>query len=172
MIMYRSIRRRSFGYIEAVISTVVLGSAIVAALGMFGGYVRGIEASVDGLKARELACELLAEIVSRPFEDPNRLPGNFGRAAGETLRKDFNDVDDYHRWEESPPTAFDGTPLGGNEYAGFTRRVVVRNVDAETMQSVVANGSSSAKRITVIVEHNGKLRAKLFAYRTRNDAWN
>ncbi len=165
----RSQRRRSFSYIEAVGSVVILGLAVVTGLHMHGSYIRGIAVDVDTVAARELGSDLMAEILVEPFEDTSLAPGSFGRGAGETERADFDDVDDYDGWTESPPQKPDGTPMTDSQYDGFQRTVTVVNVDDGTMQTVVFDGTSAAKRITVVVKRNGKPRAQLVAYRTRHD---
>lgn len=162
-------RRRSFSYIEAVGSVVVLGLAVVTGLHMHGSYIRGITVDVDTVAARELASGLMAEILWQSYEDPALNPGSFGRGAGETERADFDDVDDYDGWTESPPQKPDGTPMTDSQYDGFQRTVTVVNVDDATMGSVVTDGTSAAKRITVTVNRDGKWRAQLVAYRTRHD---
>ena len=165
----RSRRRRSFSYIEAVGSVVILGLAVVTGLHMHGSYIRGITVDIDTVAARELASGLMAEVLLQSYEDPALGPGSFGKSAGETTRPDFDDVDDYDDWTESPPQKPDGTPMTDSQYAGFERAVTVVNVDDATMSAVVFNGTSAAKRITVIVKRNGKRRAQLVAYRTRHD---
>lgn len=159
----------SFSYIEAVAAIVVLSMAVVTGLHMHGSYVRGIAASSESVVARELASDLMAEIVLQQFEDADLAPGSFGRGAGETSRKDFDDVDDYDAWSERPPQNPDGTPLGGLQYQGFERLVTVVNIDDVTMNKVVTDGSSAAKRITVTVRRAGKQRTQRVAYRTRYD---
>lgn len=164
-------RRNGFGYIEAVISSVVLGTALIAALQVFGGFVMGVRAGVDEAKGRELAADLMAEIQTQRFEDPTSATGSFGTEAGETTRLDFDDVDDYNGLDETPPRARDGTHLSAPDYGGFHRKVAVVNVDIMDFTSNQANGTTPAKRITVSVLAQGKVKATLIAYRTRNDAW-
>lgn len=170
MIALHSNRYRGFTLIEATISIVILGSSILAGLAMFGSYVGGIATTADQMVARELAADLIAEIIAQPFEDVSLAPGSFGRGAGETTRADFDDVDDYDNWVENPPEAEDGTPLGGSEYSGFARSVTVQNVDDNSLDTVVTDGSSAVKRIIVTVTRHAKRRAELIAFRTRNDA--
>ncbi len=171
MAPFHSPRRRSFGYIEAVISVVVLGTSIVGGLSMFSGYLHGVRATADNAIAIELASDLMAEILALPFEDPVLAKGSFGLGVGETTRPTFDDVDDYDGWTESPPQARDGTPLAGTEYVGFARSVIVENV-ASDPAVVAIDGTTPGKRVIVEVKHGGKRVQRLVGYRTRNDAWN
>lgn len=146
---------------------VILGTAITAALNLYGSYVR---ASVQGTQARaaiDLAQDLMTEILSQSFEEPGTTTGSFGKESGESVRANFDDVDDYHGWSESPPTARDGTTLSGPDYSKMTRSVRVWNVDLSDMSTIVTNGSSPAKAIEVKVSMGGKVRASLVSHRTR-----
>lgn len=163
----RAARRAGFNYIEVGVSVVILGTAIAAALNLYGSYVR---ASVQGTQSRaalDLAQDLMTEILSQSFEEPGTTTGSFGKEAGESTRANFDDVDDYAGWSETPPAARDATPLTGTDYSKITRSVRVWNVDLSDMSTVVSNGSSPAKAIEVKVTIGGKVRASLFSHRTR-----
>jgi hypothetical protein len=170
-VVFRSQRRRSFGYTEAIMSSLILGTAVLGGLKMTSSYIVGATAGAEMAAARELAAELMAEIMSKSFEDAVAASGSFGREAGETTRADFDDVDDYDKWKEKPIAAANGAALPTSVSHYLESGVVVSNVDALTLATKVADGSSDAKRIAVRIERNGKIRARLVAYRTKNDAW-
>ena len=163
-------RRRGFSYIEAVISVVKLGTSIVGGLSMFSGYLQRVRATADSAIGIELASDLMAEILSLPFEDVELAEGSFGLDADETSRSTFDDVDDYDGWTESPPQARDGTPLGGTEYDAFVRSVIVNNTTSD-LADVATDGTTRHKRVMVTVERGGKRVQRLVGFRTRNDAW-
>ncbi len=163
-------QRQAFSYIEAVISVVILSSAVISGLGVFGSYIKGINTTEEITRAQSLASELLAEIVSKPFEDTVASEGSFGLEAGETERIDFDDVDDYDTWIERPPQNLNGVIMDGS--VGYTRSVRITNMDVATMSIVTTNGSSSVKKIEVSVYKNSKIRASLIAIRTRNGSTN
>jgi len=103
--------------------------------------------------AMAYADNLMEEIVSKAFEDPD-LPGaSFGTEEG--LRSAYDDVDDYDGLSNSPPRHFDGTLL--DEYAGFTRSAAVENVTAADPDPTTAepDGSTDFKRIRVQVAWTG-----------------
>ena len=85
--------------------------------------------------------ELMEEIKSKSFEDPNDPPV-FGPEAGET-RATYDDVDDYNGLAE--------TPTG---FAGYSRSVTVSYVDPESnpldLDAPVV-GPTSLKRVLVTV---------------------
>ncbi len=162
-----STRRGGFTYIEAVVSSLILSLGIVSAMHVYGTYAKGALIDSEMALAEGLAAELLAEVAAQAFEDSAFAPGSFGRAVDETVRADFEDVDDYDGWCESPPQARDGTVLA--DYSDYVRCVTVYNVDEATLSAKAVDGSTAAKRIEVTVTRNGRLRAQLEAIRMRCD---
>jgi len=66
----------------------------------------------------------LAEILAKPYADPEIPSGSNGLDSGETsIRNTFDDVDDYDNWVESPPLDSAGQAMAG--YNGWTREVWV-----------------------------------------------
>ena|GEM_PF-2500758 len=161
-------RSPAFSYVEALISVVILGLGVVTGMHLYGTYARGMVIDSETLVGRQLAADLMAEILTKDFEDQAYAPGNFGRGGSETSRRDFNDVDDYDTWSENPPADLDGNPLAAGVYDGYQRDVAVWNVDPTDLTTVQSDGSTSAKAIRVTVTRNGKQRARLIAHRTRH----
>jgi len=160
-------QRPGFSYVEAVISVVILGTAVTAGLSMFGSYAHGVAFTFESAIARGLAAELISEITAREYQDPGASPV-FGPDSGEIARADFDDVDDYDGWSESPPAVADGTPLDGPNFVGFSREVVVSSVDDNTMTTDVTDGASNSKRIVVTVSRNGKPYTSFIAFKTNH----
>ncbi|MCG3131621.1 MAG: hypothetical protein FLDDKLPJ_02425 [Phycisphaerae bacterium] len=138
-------------------------------MNLYGSFVRGAVAEKEQQAAMDLASDLLAEILTRAFEDPELAPGSFGAGAGEVSRKDYEDVDDYHGWVESPPQNLDGTVMTG--YPNYRREVRVWNVQLSDMKTVASNGSTPVKVIEVRVLVSRKLRATVVGYRTRHEGY-
>jgi len=65
-------------------------------------------------------------------------------------RPNFDDVDDYNNWFQSPPKTIEGDIM--TNVINFTWRVVVTNVSAANFNS--ETNDSDFKRITVIVSNN------------------
>lgn len=147
-------RREGFTLVEAVISTVIVSVMLVAALSTVGAS-RLIQQKVSlSSRGRLLAESLLAEIVQQAYEDPTEMVV-FGPESGEntTTRSDFDDVDDYHSWSQSPPKNKSGSVIPESE--GWTRTVAVDWVDA-TDPTVVETSETNVKRVTVNVLHEGR----------------
>jgi Tfp pilus assembly protein PilV len=143
--------RTGFALIEVAISSLLVGSILVAALSSVGAVLRFRSATTDSARATLLATDLLAEIQSLPYADPNQTPA-FGKESGETQRSLFDDVDDYTGLTESPPADRSGASLTG--YSGWQRAVTVfRAQRAAPMQTAATD--EGLKRVRVIVSKNG-----------------
>ncbi|HVJ86030.1 MAG TPA: hypothetical protein VM452_10330 [Caulifigura sp.] len=144
-------RRAGFSLIEIAISSLFVGTILVAAMSTTGAVVRFRSSTADQARATLLATDLLAEIQQRPYSDPNQTP-IFGRESGETVRSQFDDVDDYDAWTESPPKNQAGTSLPG--FTGWSRTVnVARAQRSAPIQT--ASSEEGLKRITVVISKNG-----------------
>jgi Tfp pilus assembly protein PilV len=152
------LRHRGMSYVEVVISVLVLGLAVVAALNAFAGFARGSMSDGGTAIATELAAQLAAEIRAKVFEDPGATV-LFGPEPGEAngTRANFDDVDDYNNWSASPPQRRDGTAMA--EYQGYTQQVAVE-----------LYGANDLKKITVTIKKNGQTLAEIALLRSRNDA--
>lgn len=159
--------RRSPGFtlIEAVISIVLVGLLLVAAINTLGATAvskRNIEHQARGYL---LAADLMAEILNQAYEEPVDTV-TFGReseSGGD--RTDWDDIDDYDGWSATPPETKDGLPLDG--YDQWTRSVEVAFVNPTDLNALSAN--PGVKRVTVTASFNGVPAAELVAIRTQ--AW-
>ena len=162
-------RRACYTLIEVVISIVIVGTMLVAALHAVGASRLGLQRVGDHSRGTLLAQQLMAEALQREYSEPDDLPV-FGCEPGEggPSRLAFDDVDDYHQWSASPPQRKDGTPIPGHE--GWQRSVEVALVaSADLGLGTPGPETGSIKRIAVSVSHNGAIIAELTALRT--DAW-
>lgn len=161
--------RRGFSYLEASISALILGLGVTASMNLYGSFIRGAAAEKERHAAMDLAGDLLAEVLTRGFEESGVAEGSFGAESGEIARRFLDDVDDYHGWVESPPQNLDGTAMTG--YANYRREVRVWNVQLSDLKTVASNGSTPAKVIEVRVLVSGKLRATVMGYRARHEGY-
>lgn len=153
-------RRAGFSLIEVTFATLLIGIMLLASLRTVGGVLSQRGRTETEVRALLLGQQLLTEILSRDYSDPTSTPV-FGRESSEAAQRlDFDDVDDYHQWNESPPTDLNGTALTGA--TGWQRRVTVQFVNAAAPETIVAS-DSGAKRITVDVYENSTLRSSLKA---------
>ncbi len=86
-------------------STLIVGVMLVAALDTLGAVFRSQRLNAARLTGPGLAHELMGEILSLSYEDPEDPGGSIGRDSGESgkERADFDDVDDYDNWVEKNP---------------------------------------------------------------------
>ena len=159
-------RTPGFTLVEAVISIVLVGVLLVAAINTLGATAvskRNIEHQALGYT---LAADLMAEILSQAYEEPVDTV-IFGRESSESggERTEWDDVDDYDGWSATPPETKDGEPLDG--YDEWTRSVEVAFVNPTMLNEIGTN--TGMKRITVTASFNGVPAAELVAIRTQ--AW-
>jgi hypothetical protein len=133
------------------VSSILVGSIMVASLSTVGAVMRFRSSTSDTVRAALLAADLLAEIQNQAYADPNQTPV-FGKETGETTRAQFDDVDDYDSWTESPPKNRAGSSLTG--FTGWTRSVTVARAQRNSpMQN--AGSDEGLKRIRITVSKNG-----------------
>ena len=159
--------RAGFSLVETAIATVLVGGLFVVAMNMVGASRMTQSRYADREQALVLAEDLLNEILDQSYEDPD---GGvvFGIEVGESLslRTSLDDADDYHRFEESPPTDAAGNAIPGAER--FTREVVVYWVKAES-PNAFRSSETGVKRVAVQVSLGDKLLAELNGIKT--SAW-
>ena len=157
---------RGLTLVEMVISMVLVGVGLVAALNAVGASkLAQFKVSVRR-QGHLLAPDLMTEILLQDYADPVDGLDSFGLSAAEAATGDrslFDDVDDYDGWSASPPQHQDGTDFVG--FDGWERSVAVAWVNPSD-PSQLAGDSQGVKRIIVMVKHNGILAAELVALKT------
>jgi type II secretory pathway pseudopilin PulG len=158
------VRRRGLTLAEVVVSTLLVGIVLVAAMSSLGATVRGRTATSNAARAEQFAQELMSEIVAKPYIDPGVLPlmgPEVGEAAGNRLA--FDDVDDYHNWNVSPLQDADGNVLPNT--TGWRQAVTVEYVNPANPSNttLLDNG---LKRITITISRNGAVMTRLVALRS------
>ncbi len=159
--------RRAFSLIEVVISSLIVGVVLVAALNTVGSATSGAFRTGEQGQAQLLADALMAEILGLGYEEPVDEP-IFGPELDETAdgtRTAYDDVDDYHGWEAKPPVEKDGMVLPYTE--GWIRAVNVEFVSQGDLTEVV-NSEEDLKQITVTVTND---RVTATALMVVSDAW-
>jgi MSHA pilin protein MshD len=158
--------RRGFGMTEVVVSTAIVGVMIVAALDAAGMVARTQRLNADRLTGPGLARDLLAEIMSLPYVDPQTASSSIGVDTGESSssRATFDDVDDYHNWSSTNAVAREGTSLSG--YSGWSHAVTVTWTNREDGTAWSSN-DTNLKRITVTVTSPAGVVTQLVGLRSR-----
>ncbi len=157
---------RAMTMMEVVLSIMLVGIVLAAALNTLGGARVARAQTADLSVAGVLADSLLSEILAQAYEGSDEGVGSFGIGAseiGDGSRKRFDDVDDYNGWIGSPPQENDGTPIPWA--SGYTRTVLVETVRASDFGDTPPDGVS-LKRVTVTVRRGGKVAALMRAYRS------
>ncbi len=152
-------KNRAFTYIEVLISVMILGFVLIPLLSQFYTGFQGNVIAELVTQSIDLADELMEEIKSRRFDENNFpdepvSPGALGVVdSGESSndRRTFDDVDDYHNWQQSPPQAIDGSELPN--FSEFGRTVFVEYVTVSGANWISSGVTTYYKRITVIVSH-------------------
>ena len=112
---------RAFTLIEAVLSALIVGIAMVPALQMLGSTAVDRRAHADLARGMALAESLMGEIVQCKYTTGSVVSLN---------RTSWTELSDYSAFTESPPTNRDGTVIPG--YTGWTRAAAVTFVTAAT----------------------------------------
>ncbi|MFB0554889.1 MAG: prepilin-type N-terminal cleavage/methylation domain-containing protein [Phycisphaerae bacterium] len=149
--------RRGFTLAEAMMATVVLG---IAATGVLLPFTSGAAVRAEGMRrtlAAKLAGDLMEQIITRPFHDPDgsAYDYNLGADAGETTFEDFDNLDDFHDYSELQGQVKDaaGTVFTDLNYARFSRDSIC---DYVYVPQESGAGVWKNIRITVRVYYSGK----------------
>lgn len=156
--------RLGFSIVEAVFSIAIVGGLLVAALSTVGASTASQFITADRGRGRLLAGTLMAEILQQAYVDGGASP-IYGREANELLstRADYDDIDDYSGFQETPPKKRDGTSLTG--LSGWEWRVSVTLVDPADL-TLKSNTDAGSKLVKVTVLHNAEFVAELWSVKT------
>ena len=164
-------KHRGLSLIEVVASTLIVGVMLVAALNTLGAVFRSQRLNAARLTGPGLAHELMGEILSLPYEDPEEPGDSIGREIDESggNRADLDDVDDYDNWSanELPaknPQNKDGVEHPG--YVGWNRTVQVNWVNVTSIATTLSS-ESGLKLITVTVTDPHGVATQIRALRSR-----
>jgi len=155
----------AFSLVETVFSILLVSGLVVAALQTVGASTTAQRKIGDGGRGQLFAADLLNEVLAQNYSDADETP-TLGRETLEisaTTRADFDDVDDYNGYWESPPTHKDGTILPYSN--GWSRQVSVTWVDPNNA-TLARNYDTGVKLISVVARKNEKSVAALAALRT------
>lgn len=152
--------RRGLTMVEAILSTVIVGSVLVATMRLVGGAARSGKLLSDGAVAADVADGLVAEILTKSYTDPV-TPTGFGVEAGETTtsKANYDDVDDYDGWTQT--YAYTGR---SNAADSVVASVSIKRAALATPSSDAAS-ESGLKRITVTVKRQNRVLATRYAWK-------
>jgi prepilin-type N-terminal cleavage/methylation domain-containing protein len=158
-------RRSGFSLIEVVVCSLLVSLVLLGAMEALGSSVAGRTHGANLARAQHFAQQLMAEIQSVSYHEPDGgLLDGLGLDGEVTSdRATFDDADDYAGWTESPLKARNGTVLSNT--SGWRRSVLVDFVNPASPATVIAT-NQGVKRITVTVLYNGQTLARLVALRS------
>lgn len=99
--------QEGISFVEIMISVVILGVTLICFTFIFSGARSGFDTMGDQRASLLLAEQMMEEIMSQDYEDKSLPDDETGP------RTNFDDVDDYHDWRESPPQYMDGRLMNG-----------------------------------------------------------
>lgn len=138
---------RAFTLIEAVLSSLIVGVAMVPALGMLGATAVDRRTHADLARGMSLAKALMGEIVQCKYFDPSANTG--------VSRTTWTQLQDYNAMNESPPTTQNGAVIP--DCTGWRRTVAVRYVVAATPDSTTAIDAGLQKVTVTVTSPAGKV---------------
>lgn len=165
--MRRRARKRGVSLVEVTISMVIVSMSSMGVLQMMTVAAQTRALASDRVRGLHLAADLLSEIQAQHWADPVGGIESFGVHGDEydgKTRLNYNDIDDYHGWTQSPPLEPDGTEIPG--YTGWSRTVSVEYATLSGTQVVTSGTFERGKLITVTVERGGRHIAEVSAYRS------
>ncbi len=156
--------RNGFSLVEAMTASMIVTMAGAAMLLAVGESLTTSSSGIDTSRANLMARELMAEISSVRWADPDQ-PSHWGIEDGESYRNTrvhFDDLDDYDGWV-GPPQTKTGTQydawqklrfsnVPSHPYAKYTCRILVTPVSAAN-EPLQAGQTSSYRRVTVEIQH-------------------
>ena len=161
----------AYSLVEVVIAAGIVSVLAVGALNGLGGVFRTYAITDEQSRVSMLATDLMHEILQSAYEDPNG-DAVFGIETGEnsSLRSTFDDIDDYHEWNASPPVDRNGNAYTG--YSGWQRSVEVVWAVVTDPKTDAAD-ESGLKRILVTVRSPRGVEQTLTALHARTGplAW-
>ena len=144
---------RGFTLVEALLAAAILAMAIMAITAPFTAATRNEQADGRRTVAVSLASEIMEEIISKPFDDPDGASA-VGPETGESTRESFDNIDDYHGYRETAGNIVDGGgTLAGDPLAHDLSRQVTTTYIYVAGQDMA--GSPDFIRVEVTVSRKG-----------------
>ena len=140
-------RRSGLTIIECLLAVTILGFSVLVVSYTLVAAEANARAGDSLTRSARLAHDLIEEMISRPYEDPDG-------ESGELDRPDFDDIGDYDGYEESPGQVKDAT---GAPYDAASQ-VFARSVTVTpTVQAITGlEATFEGMLVTVTIREPGK----------------
>ena len=158
-----SSQRGGFSLLEVALSALLVGVVLAAAMRTVGGSVLTQYRLAERMTGRFLAEGLLTEVLAKQYKEAGSTGMGLDSGESSTSKANYDDVDDFHNWSESPPQYADGTAMP--DLAGWRRSVEVAYTQPANL-TATDSVDKGVKRITVTVTHNEAVVATHMGIRT------
>lgn len=150
MIMARM--RKALTLVECLLAlTILSGAVLTVSYTVVASNQQSLYAD-RASQAGRIATDYFEEISSKAFSDPNQTPG-FGRESGETLRTQFDDIDDYNGYTAAiGQLAYSDGTLYSSENQNFSISIAVQ----ASAQSFLGKTMSGDLVTLTLVHRNGE----------------
>lgn len=164
----RPCRRGGFTLAEALLASTILAITAAAATLPFAAGTQNAQAALELEQAVELGDALMNEILARPLLAPEDPVVRLGPEAGESSRKDYNAIDDFHGLTEQGDALrnYAAIALTGESLDGFWRDVTIQYV---SFAEQPASDVNSFVHVQVRVHRDTKLLVTLDRLVSRED---
>ncbi len=115
--------RRAFSMVEALIAVTITAIAGGALLTSIGSAVQTSSESTHTLVAQGLAEQLMDEIAATRFPEDVPVTTKTGITESALTRDEFENIDEYSGWKQSPPTARDGSIVGTEGFQLWNQQI-------------------------------------------------
>lgn len=174
---------------ESLVSMVIVGVMVVAALNLTASAVQGRQLRATRAQGKNLAIDLMWEIMAGTYEEHDNIivdqrlehsngavvetpdpqieqPPVFGPEPGEDggTREYFDDIDDYNGWSSTPPQIKDGTVIPG--YDGWSRSVDVKFSRLDDPKSISVSETGIKRILVTVTDPRGRIE-QVVAVRSR-----
>lgn len=163
----RPATQRGISLVESVISMLLVTMVIGSTLATVGPVVEGSTHAERAMHAARLGDELLSEILSTNYEDPDDETKAIGTDPGETYgdRAAYDDVDDYAGYLASPAVGRDGTKRAGS--AGFTQYADVDWIDPLTLKT--SSVETGLKSVRIVIYYDSTILYRAWSVVSEDD---
>ena len=130
-----------------LVATLLVAVLVIGALHTVGTVYRIRRLNLDRIAGPAMAHELMSEILSLAYEDPEHPGSALGINPGEVAgnRTTYDDVDDYHGWS-SGAVGRDGVARTG--YPGWSFMVSVARLNPTTLGTSTTD--TGLKRVSIL----------------------
>lgn len=162
--MKKALSNRGLTLLEVIVATLITGLMLVVSLDSIGAVFQSNLANAGRLTGPGLAHELMAEIMSMPYNDATDSNLTLGTETGESTanRNDFDDVDDYTGLDSLGIRTKSGTLV--TDYTNWRQQASVEWVEILTGLTSIL-GDTGLKRVTVTITSPSGEVTQLVAYR-------